>query len=99
MKNADLRVDAYIKKSEPFATIILNHLRKQVHKTCPGVTETIKWGFPHFEYEGMLCFMAGFKSHCSFGFCRANELRPDEWDGQLFLKYRLLSQAFVVELS
>ena len=46
-----------------------------MHKTCPGVTETIKWGFPHFEYEGMLCFMAGFKSHCSFGFWRGNLLK------------------------
>ncbi|TAH43895.1 MAG: hypothetical protein EYC69_01420 [Bacteroidetes bacterium] len=75
MKNTDIRVDAYIKRSAPFAIGILNHLRKQVHKACPGVTETIKWGFPHFEYEGMLCFMAGFKSHCTFGFWRGDLLK------------------------
>ena len=75
MKNTDIRVDAYIKKSAPFAGSILNHLRKQVHKACPGVSETIKWGFPHFEYEGMLCFMAGFKSHCTFGFWRGDLLK------------------------
>ena len=75
MKNTDPRVDAYIKRSAPFAQSILNHLRKQVHKACPNVKETIKWGFPHFEYAGMLCFMAGFKSHCTFGFWRGNLLR------------------------
>ncbi len=75
MKSTDIRVDAYIKKSAPFAVIILNHIRKQVHRACPGVTETIKWGFPHFEYKGMLCFMAGFKLHCTFGFWRGDLLK------------------------
>jgi hypothetical protein len=32
------------------------------------VEETIKWGFPNFVYEGMLCSMASFKAHCAFGF-------------------------------
>ncbi|NJN42602.1 MAG: hypothetical protein HC811_10605, partial [Flammeovirgaceae bacterium] len=31
-----------------------------------------KWGFPHFEYKGMLCFMAGFKAHCTFGFWKGD---------------------------
>ena len=28
------------------------HLRALVHDACPGAVETIKWGFPHFEYKG-----------------------------------------------
>ena len=68
MKNTDPRVDAYIEKSAPFAQPVLSHLRKIVHSACPAVTETIKWGFPHFEYKGALCYMAAFKSHCTFGF-------------------------------
>ena len=71
----DPRVDAYIAKSSPVARPILEHLRTMVHKGCPGVQETIKWGAPHFEFHGMLCGMAGFKAHCAFGFWnRALEL-------------------------
>ena len=51
--------DAYIKAAAPFAQ--LSHLRELVHKACPEVEETIKWGFPHFDYKGVLCSMAAFK--------------------------------------
>jgi uncharacterized protein YdeI (YjbR/CyaY-like superfamily) len=64
----DSRVDAYIAKSAEFAQPILKHLRKIVHDACPQVEETVKWGFPHFMYKGMLCSMAAFKTHCAFGF-------------------------------
>lgn len=67
----DKRVDAYIAKSKVFAQPILRHLRDLVHAACPDVTETIKWGFPHFDYNGIMCSMAAFKEHCSFGFWKA----------------------------
>ena len=63
--------DAYIKAAAPFAQPILNHLRKLVHTACPEVEETIKWGFPHFDYKGVMCSMAAFKSHCAFGFWKS----------------------------
>lgn len=69
--NKDKRVDEYIAKSADFAKPILNHLRELVHTACPDVQETIKWGFPHFDYKGMMCSMASFKSHCVFGFWKA----------------------------
>jgi len=63
------KVDAYIKKSRPFAQPILVHLRKLVHAGCPQVEETIKWSRPFFEYRGViLCNMSAFKEHCSLGF-------------------------------
>ena len=68
MGKHDARIDAYIAKSADFAKPILNHLRKLVHVACPDVEETMKWSFPHFTYKGMLCSMASFKAHCSFGF-------------------------------
>lgn len=71
MSTRDKRVDAYIAKSADFAKPILNHLRELVHQACPEVQETIKWGFPHFDYKGMLCSMASFKKHCAFGFWKA----------------------------
>jgi uncharacterized protein YdeI (YjbR/CyaY-like superfamily) len=68
MGSRDTRVDAYIAKSNDFAKPILTYLRDLVHTTCPEVEETMKWSFPHFMYKGMLCAMASFKEHCSFGF-------------------------------
>lgn len=77
MPTVDPRVDAYIEKSQDFAKPILNHIRKLVHATCPDVTETMKWSFPHFDYKGMMCSMASFKTHCAFGFWK-QQLMEDE---------------------
>jgi len=71
MSKKDPRVDAYIAKSQDFAKPILEHLRALVHKACPGVEETIKWGFASFDYKGPYCSMAAFKQHCVFGFWKA----------------------------
>ena len=68
MPKRDARVDAYIAKSQEFARPILNHIRKLVLEACPEAEETLKWSFPNFLYKGMLCSMAAFKNHCSFGF-------------------------------
>jgi len=76
MASTDARIDAYIEKSAEFARPILSHLRKLVHKACPTATETVKWGMPFFEYNGsLLCNMAGFKQHCSFGFWNASQMK------------------------
>ncbi|MBK8490084.1 MAG: YdeI/OmpD-associated family protein [Saprospirales bacterium] len=65
-------VDAYISGSADFAQPILKHLRGLIHQACPDVEETIKWSFPNFVYEGsILCHMAAFKQHCTFGFWKA----------------------------
>ncbi len=74
MPNADPRIDAYIEKSAGFAKPILLHFRELVHKACPGVEETIKWGFPHFDYKGMMCSMAAFKQHCAVSFWKASHI-------------------------
>ena len=74
MGTTDPRVDAYIENAAPFAKPILVHIRKSVHAGCPDVEETMKWSLPHFVYKGMLCSMAAFKAHCSFGFWKASLL-------------------------
>lgn len=61
--------ESYIEKSADFAQPILKHLRELVHEACPEVEEKMKWSFPNFEYKGsILCSMAAFKQHCTFGF-------------------------------
>jgi uncharacterized protein YdeI (YjbR/CyaY-like superfamily) len=74
MVTTDPRVDAYIQNAAPFARPILTHIRNSVHAGCPDVEETMKWSFPHFVYKGMLCSMASFKAHCSFGFWKGSLL-------------------------
>jgi uncharacterized protein YdeI (YjbR/CyaY-like superfamily) len=75
MGKKDPRIDAYIANARPFARPILKHLRKLFHQGCPDLEETIKWGMPHFDYEGsMMVGMAAFKEHCGFGFWKSSLL-------------------------
>lgn len=72
MGKREKAMDAYIAKSADFAKPILNHIRELVHKVCPDVEEKMKWSMPHFDYKGeMMCGMAAFKQHASFGFWKA----------------------------
>jgi uncharacterized protein YdeI (YjbR/CyaY-like superfamily) len=51
-----------------------------IHKACPGVHETIKWGFPSFDYKGPFVSVASFKEHAVFGFWKAKLLNdPNEY--------------------
>jgi hypothetical protein len=85
MSTRDPRVDAYIERSADFAHPILEYLRAVVHAACPDVEENIKWGCPHFGYKGgMMCSMAAFKHHCSFGFWNYKDIagkEPEEGAG------------------
>jgi hypothetical protein len=83
MAKKDPRVDAYIKKAQPFARPILRHLRELVHRGCPDVEETIKWNMPFFDRKGIMCFMAAFKGHCAFGFWKGELLFGKEAEGAM----------------
>ncbi len=74
MATKDKRIDAYITKSQPFAQPVMRKLRELVHKACPDVTETIKWGMPSFEYKGPMFGFAAFKKHCVGGFWKSKLL-------------------------
>lgn len=77
--NTDPRIDTYIDKSQDFAKEILHEIRRRVHEFCPSVEETMKWSFPNFMYKGkILCSMASFKNHCSFGFWLAAHMQTSE---------------------
>ncbi len=68
MGKKDPRVDAYIAKAGDFAKPILKRIRAAVHKGCPAAAEELKWNAPFFLHKGILCMMAAFKHHCTFGF-------------------------------
>ena len=61
-----------------FARPILTDLRETIHAACPDVEETMKWSFPHFMYQGMLCSMAAFKQHAVFGFWKGSLIVHDD---------------------
>jgi uncharacterized protein YdeI (YjbR/CyaY-like superfamily) len=67
----DSGIDKYIAQANEFARPILARLREIVHAACPKGEEAMKWSTPHFLYNGMLCSMAAFKAHCTFGFWKA----------------------------
>ena len=69
MPTIDPRIDAYIANAPDFARPILEHARAIVHEACPQAEETLKWGMPTFVFAGgILCGMAAFKQHATFGF-------------------------------
>ena len=87
MPTKDRRVDAYIAGAAEFAKPILRHLRQLVHTACPEVEETLKWSCPAFLHKGMLCGMAAFKHHCTFGF----------WKHRLIIRQSAVNQAKAAE--
>ncbi|HTK78277.1 MAG TPA: YdeI/OmpD-associated family protein [Gemmataceae bacterium] len=78
MGKKDPRIDAYIAKANPFAPPILKHLRKVIHSASPEITETMKWSHPSFEYKGLLCGLAAFKEHATFGFWMHEQIVPKD---------------------
>ena len=86
MGKRDPRITAYIAKQAEFARPILTRVRACVHEGCPDVNETIKWGVPSFEHQGILCGMAAFKAHCQFGFWKHDLVVGTRMDGMGFGK-------------
>ncbi|HEY4099276.1 MAG TPA: YdeI/OmpD-associated family protein [Gemmatimonadales bacterium] len=88
MGTRDPRVDKYIDNAPEFAQPILTRIRAAVHRGCPDVEETIKWGMPSFNFHGILCGMAAFKAHAALGFWKSalvvtpSGQRADEAMGQ-----------------
>ncbi|MGC4232388.1 MAG: YdeI/OmpD-associated family protein [Niabella sp.] len=69
------KVDDYISKAADFAQPILEHFRATVHNAAPGITESIKWGVPSFEYKNkIMCSLAAFKNHCAINFWSGSQI-------------------------
>ncbi|MGG5209118.1 YdeI/OmpD-associated family protein [Chryseobacterium sp. MIQD13] len=76
MEKHSPKIDTYIEKSQDFAKPVLNYIRETVHEFCPDAEEAMKWSFPNFMYKGkILCAMASFKQHCTFGFWLEKEMQ------------------------
>ena len=78
MPARDPRVDAYIAKSPDFAKAALEKTRAAFLKADKGIVETIKWGIPYYECNGLVGGMAAFKAHVTIAFNRGKELTDPE---------------------
>lgn len=82
LTNPDPKVTQYIDNAEAFAQPILKHLREQIHRNCPDVVESVKWGNPHFDYKGdFMCVLASAKKHCSFTFIKSEFMSDPRFAG------------------
>ncbi len=64
-------VSDYISDADKWAQPILKRIRKLFHQACPEISETMKWGAPHFELQGIVAGMAAFKTHVKLGFWKS----------------------------
>src|SRR4051794_9277198 len=61
-------IDPLIAKLSGETRAIVERLRALVHRAVPEVTESIKWGQPVFEYQGLLCHIRPSAKYVRFGF-------------------------------
>jgi hypothetical protein len=71
-------VSGYIAAAAPFARPLLKHLRALFLRADPRMQETIKWGAPFFELEGIVGSISAFQRHVSLGFWKGDELRDPQ---------------------
>lgn len=74
----DPRVDAYIAKAPDFARPMLEKIRAAFLKADKDIGETIKWGMPFYQKNGLVGGMAAFKAHVNIAFSRGKELSDPE---------------------
>lgn len=75
MPDSDPQVDEYIASMADFAKPVLTKIRNLIRLRHSELEETIKWNFPNYTLNGkIVCYMAGFKHHCAFGFRGAANL-------------------------
>ena len=79
MSNNKTDIERYIDSAKPFARPILKYLREIVISECPDIDEKLKWSVPNFIYrDNIICNMAAFNEHCSFGFWLSSQMNDPE---------------------
>lgn len=74
--NRDARVDAYLRKAQPFARPILKRIRSSIRARVRDGMETMKWGMPAYTLNGRIVVgMASFTKHCAVWFWNSAKLR------------------------
>ncbi|HEX8701905.1 MAG TPA: DUF1801 domain-containing protein [Myxococcaceae bacterium] len=69
-----MTVDAYVVGFQDWRGEVLSALRKLVREVVPDAVESMKWGQPVYELNGMFAHMKAHKNHVNFGLARGAEL-------------------------
>lgn len=59
-------IDEYIACYSEEIQLVLNSIRKTIHKAAPEAKETIKYSIPTFTLNGNLVHFGAFKNHIGF---------------------------------
>ena len=71
-------VDSWLSGQEPGLREIAEALRQIILEACPEITETIKWGNPVYQRNGLVCYLAATKAYVSLGFFNGAGLEDHE---------------------
>ncbi len=75
MLQAQERINHYIAAQPEWQRKILVRLRQLIHSTDENIEETWKWNSPHFEYQGIMIGMHGFKKFVGVWFHKGSLLK------------------------
>lgn len=56
-------IDEYISRFPESVRKIMEQIRMTIHKTAPGIEETISYQIPAFKHNGYLVYIAAYKNH------------------------------------
>lgn len=77
-QTTDPRVDAFIAGLDSPVKEVAEALRRLVGEAAPEARETVKWGFPTWEQNGLMCSIAPARGYARLQFFRGADLRdPD----------------------
>lgn len=66
MQTSIANVDAYLQQFSGIQKATLEKMRRDIKAAAPGAEEVISYGMPAYKQNGIVCYFAGFRNHCSF---------------------------------
>src|SRR5262245_24884741 len=68
-------VEPWIRALEAESRAIVQPLHRLILSAGPTLTSGLKWGFPFYSGNGMVCFIMVAKKHVNLGFTRGKDLK------------------------
>ena len=69
---------AWMAALEPPLRAIADTLVRIIKRAEPEISDSIKWGNPVYEKQGLVCYLTATKAYVSLGFFRGAELADPE---------------------
>jgi len=68
-------VEPWIQALKPESKAVVGPLHRLVLQAGPSLKAGLKWGFPFYSGNGMVCFIMAAKHHVNLGFVRGSDLK------------------------